>query len=73
VLTQIDPLCVGAIAGDSELDAEEPAVCRRRDVNVDHAVAQLDVLQYGSSAIEEETGAALVVDDFRLLLQFPTR
>ena len=62
VLAQVDPLGGRPLAGDAELDAEEAAGRGRRDVDVDDAVAHLEVLDHGGAAVEEEALASLVLD-----------
>jgi hypothetical protein len=71
VLAEIHPLGVPAVGRDAELDAEEPPRRWRRDIHVDYAVAHLEVVDRGRTAVEQQACPALVVGHLRLSLQIP--
>jgi hypothetical protein len=72
VRTEIDPLRIGAVVGDPELDAEESPSRGSGDVHVD-AVAHLEVLHDRRAAVEAQALAALILGGRGLSLQIPAR
>ena len=57
---------------DAELDTEEVAARRCRDIDVDDAVAQLEAVEDRRSAIEGERLAPQIVGDLRPAFEHPT-
>src|SRR6185369_10961339 len=70
---EINPFGIGAVTRNAKLNAEESAAGRCGDIDIDDAVAQLEVFHGCGSAIEEEALAALILSRLRLAFQDPQR
>ena len=53
MLTKINPFSVGAVIGQTKLNAEKTALRGRRNIHIQHAIAQLKILQNRGTSIEQ--------------------
>src|SRR5262245_42624634 len=73
MLAEVNPLCVVAVIGDAKLNAEEPTLCRGRDIHIDDTVTHVQIVQGRRPAIEEQALAVLILGHLSIALQSPVR
>src|SRR6185437_2212647 len=71
MLPEVDPLAVRTARVDPELDAEESALRGGRDVDVDHGVTHVNVVQHRRASVQMDAALPLVIHDVGLPLEPP--